>query len=403
MNWRLSRGSGPWGFLIDPSKLEDAAYSMAPAFDTGTSLGSLIRDADLGRFMKPAKLAEFITRGRHRYGWVSGGDGTAGHVALCGQFNKVYRVAGAAIGNTIRLSDSRIEQIMQWCTGFDFPILFTPSRAEFVAAQLRTQRGVARSRWRLGSEMEAWIEYVDEPARLILAWQAPDPEKDRLRWAVGELSRTTGVATFRYYYGDELTRLNSGRRQDELPASGFRGYPAFDVRNTPSGVFSDGVLESFLRRVPPRSRTDFPRYLEHFRVRSSNGLAPFALLAVTETKLPSDGFSLIDPLDPAADRRDFVFEVAGHRHYPDSRAGLTEGQAVRLARDPTNAHDPHAVRVEADGRLIGFVNRLQAPTVGRWLDARAVSASLLRLNGTPDQPRAFVFLRVRPLEGRRAA
>jgi hypothetical protein len=251
--------------------------------------------------------------------------------------------------------------------------------------------------------MEPWIEHVDEPARLILAWQAPDPGKDRPRWAVGELSRNTGAVTFRYYDGDEFARLNSARRQHELRAAGFRGYPAFYVRNTPSGVFSDGVLGAFLRRVPPRSRTDFPRYLEHFRLRSSDGLGPFALLAVTEAKLPSDGFSLIDPLDPAADCRDVVFEVAGHRHYPDSRAGLSEGQAVRLARDPTNAHDPYAVGVEADGRLIGVVNRLQAPTMGRWLDTREVSASLLRLNGTCAKPRAFVFLRVRPLEGRRAA
>jgi hypothetical protein len=244
---------------------------------------------------------------------------------------------------------------------------------------------------------------VDEPVRLILAWQAPDPEKDRLRWAVGELSSTTGVATFSYYDGDEFARLNSGRSQDELWAAGFRGYPAFDVRNTLSGVFSDGVLEAFLRRVPSRSRTDFPRYLEHLRVRSPAGLGPFALLAVAEAKLPSDGFSLVDPLDPAADRRDVVFEVAGHGHYRDSRAGLSEEQAVRLARDPTNAHDAYAVRVEADGRLIGFVNRLQAPAVGRWLDARAVSASLLRLSGTPERLRAFVFLRVRPLQGLRAA
>jgi hypothetical protein len=29
---------------------------------------------------------------------------------------------------------------MEWCTGFDFPIAFTPSRAEFAAAQLRARR-----------------------------------------------------------------------------------------------------------------------------------------------------------------------------------------------------------------------------------------------------------------------
>jgi hypothetical protein len=134
------RHSENWGFLVDLSKLDDTAYSMAPAFDNGTSLGFLIRDADLGRFMKPARFAEFINRGRHHYGWVSGNDGTAGHAALCGQFMRVYGDSSVAIRNTIRLKDSRIEQIMQWCTGFDFPIAFTPSRAEFVAAQLRARR-----------------------------------------------------------------------------------------------------------------------------------------------------------------------------------------------------------------------------------------------------------------------
>jgi hypothetical protein len=248
--------------------------------------------------------------------------------------------------------------------------------------------------------METWIKHVDEPVRLILAWQAADLTGDRYRWAVGEVSREPDGAMFRYYRGEEFRRLNGGRDEAAASEAGFLGYPAFDLRKD---VFRDGVIEAFSRRLPPRSRADFTRYLEHFRLRSADTLGVFALLAVTEAKLPSDGFSLIDPLDASALRRDLVFEIAGHRHYRDSRAGLSEGQAVRLARDPSNSHDPHAVRIEADGRLIGFVNRLQAPTVGGWLETREVSASLLRLNGTPEKPRAFVFLRVRPLEGRRAA
>jgi hypothetical protein len=63
--------------------------------------------------------------------------------------------------------------------------------------------------------------------------------------------------------------------------------------------------------------------------------------------------------------------------------------------DPGNAHDPHAVRVEAAGELIGHINRLQAETVGQWLQFRQVSAWLIRLNGKPDHPRAFAFVSVR--------
>jgi hypothetical protein len=56
------RHSENWGFLVDQSVPGDASYSLAPAFDNGTSLGFLIREPDLPRFTKPAKLAQFIAR-----------------------------------------------------------------------------------------------------------------------------------------------------------------------------------------------------------------------------------------------------------------------------------------------------------------------------------------------------
>ena len=41
---------------------------------------------------------------------------------------------------------------------------------------------------------------------------------------------------------------------------GFVCYPAFRKLNQ---EYSEGVLETFLRRIPPRKRGDFNKYLEH--------------------------------------------------------------------------------------------------------------------------------------------
>lgn len=249
--------------------------------------------------------------------------------------------------------------------------------------------------------MEHWIEHIGEPDRLILAWQAPVEQKDRVRWAVGELVKSASGAQFHYFEGAEFADLNGGRTPADLRAAGYFGYPAFDVAQ--QGVFTSGVLDAFMRRIPPRTRPDFPRYLAHFRVAPDSGLSDFALLGLTEARLPGDGFSLIDPLDPQEERRDLVFEIAGHRHNVECRDRLVEGRELKLVPDPTHVHDANAIRLEADGELIGYVNRLQAVAMGQWLKSRAVQAWLLRLNGTPEKPRAFAFLRVRPLQDQKAA
>ncbi len=127
------------------------------------------------------------------------------------------------------------------------------------------------------------------------------------------------------------------------------------------------------------------------------------LLALTEAKLPSDGFSLIDCLDPDAETLEVVFEIAGHRHNAQTHASLSVGAPLTLVSDPDNAFDPQAVRIEAAGHLIGHVNRLQAPSVGAWLNHRNVSAWLVRLNGRPDAPRAFAFVQVRKRQDALAA
>jgi hypothetical protein len=244
------------------------------------------------------------------------------------------------------------------------------------------------------ADVERWIEHFCEPRRLILSWRAPEDAKpDRHRWAIGELTRDGGQSMFRYFDDREFSDANVGRTISALIAAGFLGYPAFTY--APGQVFTDEVLEAFQRRLPPRSRADFPRYLEHFRIRGDSSVSTFALLGLTEAKLPSDGFALVDPLDPEASDCEVVLEVAGHRHYRDAVGALKVGQAVELVADPGNSHDANAVRLEVGGQMIGHVSRFQAPTIGVWLKSRRLEAWLLRLNGSTASPRAFVFLQMR--------
>jgi hypothetical protein len=134
------RHSENWGFLVDQSGENATPYSMAPAFDNGTSLGFLVRDADLDKFMTRRRLADFVARGRHHFGWLPDSDEDSGHAALCGRFVKVYGGAGGRMRKTIQLTDSRIAEVVEWCARFDFPVAFSETRGEFVLAQVKARR-----------------------------------------------------------------------------------------------------------------------------------------------------------------------------------------------------------------------------------------------------------------------
>ena len=156
------------------------------------------------------------------------------------------------------------------------------------------------------------------------------------------------------------------------------------------------VIDAFIRRLPKRSRPDFAEYKKQFRLANSVELSDFALLGQTEAKLPSDGFSLVDPLDRNAMCCDLLLEVAGYRYYFDKISSPLEiGQQLDLIAEPQNERDPNAVRVCAANETVGYINRLRAPTFSYWVRCRTLTAEVERLNGRRDHPRAFIFVRVR--------
>jgi hypothetical protein len=242
--------------------------------------------------------------------------------------------------------------------------------------------------------VEHWIQHTSEPSKLWLAWQAPD-SPERFRWAVGQLISTANGLIFHYLTpGKEFEAVNQGRTYEQLLASHFSGYPAFSLKQV---KHREGVLEAFKRRLPPRSREDFLDYQRHFRLPGWTVVSDFALLGITEGKLPNDGFSLVDPFSDDVEFRDVLLEVAGFRYREEQqRENVRVGCPVSLVPEPTNCHDPHAVAVHLSGQTIGYINRLQAPAFLRLLADCRIEAWIERVNGKPSHPRLFIFIQIRP-------
>jgi hypothetical protein len=67
---------------------------------------------------------------------------------------------------------------------------------------------------------------------------------------------------------------------------------------------------------------------------------------------------------------------AGRTLWPQMQVG----DALTLVREPANRYDPRAVRVEWQGRKIGYVPRRENADVARMLDAgQVLQARILRL------------------------
>lgn len=232
--------------------------------------------------------------------------------------------------------------------------------------------------------MKHLIEHIFTPRRLYLLWQAPDGQ-DRSHFVVGELRDEDGGITFRY-----LANTEDFRKAVTL---GFECYPAFRKQDR---IYAEGVMDSFMRRLPPRKRGDFTKYLEQWRLPAdaTGSLSDFALLAYSGGKLPTDGFSVIWPLDEVKAPGEVLLEVAGFRYQDIDLGDLTVGTPVRFVRETDNAFDPNAIRVEMDNKRIGYIKRQQLSAVTNWLEQYHIEAFLERFNGTSDRPIVYVFCRL---------
>ena len=232
--------------------------------------------------------------------------------------------------------------------------------------------------------MMTFIEHVLEPHRLLLVWQGPEGSS-RTRHTVAELLCAPDGAT-------RLRYLEGTKSLEQAQEDGFASFPAFRKLGR---EYNQGVVETFMRRLPPRSRGDYAQYLERFRLRPGTKISDFALLSYTGAKLPSDGFSILNPLSDLTAPGEVLLEVAGFRHTSElSLEAISVGMRAALKPESDNPHDPNAVVIRINGKKIGHVPRPQAAAIGDWLrNERPLQAHVERINGTQERPLVFLFAR----------
>ena len=92
--------------------------------------------------------------------------------------------------------------------------------------------------------------------------------------------------------------------------------------------------------------------------------------------------------------------VAGFQFHEGKRVWdhLQVGDALTLVREPDNAHDARAVRVEWNGHMLGYVPRAENDAVARQLDrGNKLEARIVRLTKHRDPWKRIefeVFLRL---------
>jgi hypothetical protein len=134
-----------WGFLISRDTPSQVKLEMAPVFDNATSLGYERTDKSLEPPWSEDRVQKYIGKGTHHCGWLPDQRRGSLHLELCDQFKKTYSTASAEMKNVIRLADSEIDQILDWCTKFDVPTRVNGARAEFVCNLLKDRRDALRN------------------------------------------------------------------------------------------------------------------------------------------------------------------------------------------------------------------------------------------------------------------
>lgn len=230
------------------------------------------------------------------------------------------------------------------------------------------------------------ITHFVEPQRLFLAWN----EQGMSRHVVGELVRAENeLVTLRYF--PESNNFKNAEK------AGFTPIPAFRRADR---EYSNNVMDFFMSRITSRKRSDFELYLQTLGIAPEykDTISDFALLGYGEGRLPSDGYHVVNAYSDIDPPVEFVTEVAGlsYGSFTHRMDNITPGQKVTFCLEPHNPQDENAVRIDMNNEKLGYINRIQAPSVKRWLDhGSTIQGEVFRKNGLPSAPRIFVFLEAR--------
>jgi hypothetical protein len=227
------------------------------------------------------------------------------------------------------------------------------------------------------------IEHIVEPDRLLLSWQTAS---ERLRMFVAELIRSGDDA--------DLVYLKDSEEFSKAQRLEFEGYPGFDIEIN----IHKNVLTSFMKRLPPRSRGDFGRFLDALRIKSDAEVSNFALLGYSRAKLPDDDFTIIHPFENASPPFELLLPVEGYRHYKDQLpfADLSTDMQAGFEAEPDNEFDSEAIKIIINNVRVGYVSRGLIGSFHEWMQAGlAISAYVERINGIEQNPEIYLYVSVK--------
>jgi hypothetical protein len=252
-----------------------------------------------------------------------------------------------------------------------------------------------------------FIKHIIEPTKLFMTWQLSNFSS----FSAGE-SRTAeplGInmsKNRRHYIVAELVRIGENIRlsylvdQDDFRLAcelGFNGYPAFPATDV---CHETGVLDAFMRRLPPRKRGDFSTYLEGFRLKPDTQLSDFALLGYTGAKLPSDGFAIVHPFDKVEDGCELLIEATGYRDQvlPENSIKIDAPASFEITQETHRNRLEEVIKIFVREQHIGYVTRVLLPTFQDWLKSERIAGAWIeKKNGTPEKPVVYLFVQTSPL------
>jgi hypothetical protein len=211
--------------------------------------------------------------------------------------------------------------------------------------------------------------------QLFVLWR----DQNRTRHVIGLLSK--GVDGFTFAYDEGVS---------EAQSLGFRLLPQFPELRAQGEPYSSRYLFStFLQRIPSPSRPDYLAAMKELGVADFDD--PLEILA------RSGGVLMTDRIELAEYRAEYdglstplTFRVAGERFNPGGE--VSAGDAVELAREPENPHDPNATFVLCGrGQKIGYVPRYYARMLAMVLDGGGeIRGTFERRIRTPEELRWVV-------------
>jgi hypothetical protein len=175
---------------------------------------------------------------------------------------------------------------------------------------------------------------------------------------------------------------------------GFKEYTGFSADQPKH----EKVLFAFMKRLPPRSRGDFGKYLDSLRIQKDAEISDFALLGYSGARLPDDDFTVINPFENAVPPFEFLLRVEGYHYLTENLplSSIRDGQEAAFQAEPQNPFDPKAIKIIVAGSHAGYVCRGLTESFHKWFErGYAIVANVERINGTEYRPVIYLYASVK--------